>query len=347
MFTATDISRDPAHLWYARSFLQGCPHSPEDFDGLVDYLDYIYSDDQEAAYDVLLLLGSMGVHCSPAKQHLFIERLVACMDSTMPPHLRDAALRAAHSAREEMASIDAMDDRLRDMVLTKLSPAILSVVCPPPGATPEEYPDRLFNYDRDLCYLQLVFALARNSDWHPHLSEDRHIDRCISMIPDYCSSESSTQHTFYMAGIFLRITPEHQSVTLLDLVTEQQWWDMMRSAWIRLPYDILGKRDFELLPVLVDSTKKYMQIASKSDLEELIERVDWLLERLEGEMQLKRQLQEMRLRAGPEMRSEMGLEMQPEMQSVEQIEEIAIAVKELRTAASNMLESFGQPLLIP
>ncbi|KAG2130558.1 hypothetical protein BD769DRAFT_1452976 [Suillus cothurnatus] len=167
------------------------------------------------------------------------------------------------------------------------------------------------------------------------------------MIPDYCSSESSTQHTFYMAGIFLRITPEHQSVTLLDLVTEQQWWDMMRSAWIRLPYDILGKRDFELLPVLVDSTKKYMQIASKSDLEELIERVDWLLERLEGEMQLKRQLQEMRLRAGPEMRSEMGLEMQPEMQSVEQIEEIAIAVKELRTAASNMLESFGQPLLVP
>jgi hypothetical protein len=151
-------------LWYTRWFSQGGSHSPDDFDWLVDYLDYIYSDDQEAAYDVLLLLGGMGVHCSPAKQHLFIERLVACMDSIMPPHLRDAALRAAHSAREEIASIDAMDDRLRDMVLTKLSPAILSVVCPPPGATPEEYPDRLFNYDRDSYYLQLVFALAKNSD---------------------------------------------------------------------------------------------------------------------------------------------------------------------------------------
>jgi hypothetical protein len=347
MFTATNVSRDPADLWYARSFLQSSSHSPEDFDWLVDYLDYIHSDDHEAAYDILLLLGSMGVYCSPAKQHLFIERLVACMDSSMPPHLRDAALRAAHSAREEIASIEAMDDRLRDIVLTKLSPAILSVVCLPPGATPEEYPDRLSNFDCDLCYLELVFAFARNSDWHPHLSEDRHIDRCISMIPDYCNSESPTDHAFYIAGIFLRITPEHQSVTSLDSVTEQQWWDVMRSVWIQRPYNILGTRDFELLPVLVDSTKKYMQITSKSDLEKLIGRVDQFLEILEGDMQRKRQLQEMRLRMGPEMRLEMGLEMQPEMQSLEQIEGIVIAVKELRTAASNMLESFGQPLLVP
>jgi hypothetical protein len=331
IFTAANVSRDPARLWRAHWFLPGGSHSPEDFDWLVDYLDYIHSDDHEAAYDILLLLGSMGVYCSPAKQHLFIERLVTCMDSTMPPHLRDAALRAAHSAREEITSIDAMDDRLRDMVLTKLSPAILSVVCPHPSTIPaNDDPVSFFDNHRNSCYLKLVFALAKNSNWHPHLSEDRHIDRCISMIPDYCHSESYTEHAFYIAGIFLRITPEHQSVTLLDSVTEQQWWDMMRSAWIRLPYDILGKRDLELLPVLVDSTKKYMQIASKSDLEELIERVDRFLERLEGDMQRNRRWQEM------------GLEMDPEMQSLEQMEGVAIAVKELRTAASNMLESFGQ-----
>jgi len=346
MFTAVDVSRDPSMLWYARWFLQGGSHSPEDFDWLVDYLDYIHSDDHEAAYDILLLLGGMGVHCSPVKQHLFVERLVACMDSPMPPHLRDAALRAAHSAREEMASIDAMDDRLRDMVLTKLSPAILSVVCPHPGTSANDDSDRLFDYNRDLCYLELVLVLTRNSDWHPPLSEDRHIDRCISMIPGYCNSESPTEHAVYIAGIFLRITPEHQSVTLLDSVTEQQWWEVMRSAWIQLPYDILNTRDFELLPVLVDGTKKYMQIASKSDLEKLIGRVDRFLEILEGDMQRKRQLQEMRLRMGPEMRLEMRLEMQPEMQSLEQTEGIVIAVKELRTAASNMLESFGQPLLV-
>ncbi|KAG2106130.1 hypothetical protein BD769DRAFT_1504076 [Suillus cothurnatus] len=208
-----------------------------------------------------------------------------------------------------------MDDRLRDMILTKLSPVILSVVCPPPGATPKEYPDRLFNYDRDLCYLET--SLCPREEFKtgtPHLSEDRHIDRCISMILGYCNSESHTGHAFYIAGIFLRITPEHQSVTSLDSVTEQQWWDVMRS----------------LLPVLVDSTKKYMQISSKSDLEKLIRCVDEFLERLEENMQWNRRWQEM------------GLEMGPEMQSLEQMEGVAIAVKELRTAASNMLESFGQ-----
>ncbi|KAG1859568.1 hypothetical protein DFJ58DRAFT_780199 [Suillus subalutaceus] len=334
MFAAEDINRD--QLWCAR-FLPGDSHSPEDFDWLVDYLDYICSDDHEAAYDIFLLLGSMGVYCSPAKQYLFIERLIACMDDNMPPHLRHAALRAAHSAREEIASIDAMDDRLRDIVLIKLSPTILSVVCPHPGTTPaNDGPDHFFDYHRDLCYLELVFALARNSNWYPHLSGDRHIDRCISMIPEYCVSESPTHHAFYIAGIFLRITPEQKSDTSLDSVTGQQWWDVMTSAWNSVPYDIDNPRGFELLPVLVDGTKKYMEIASKSDLEGLIGKVDRFLERLEEELQWKRRWQEMRLRL------EMGPEMGLEMQGLEQGEGIIIAVKELRTAASNMLESFGQ-----
>jgi hypothetical protein len=302
MFTAANVSRDPADLWYARWSLQGGSHSPEDFDWLVDYLDYIYSDDHEAAYDILLLLSSMRVLCSPAKLHLFIERLVACMGSTMPPHLRHAALRTAHSAREEMASIDAMDIRLRDMILTKLSPAILSVVCPHPSTIPaNDGPVSFFDYERNLCYLKLVFALAKNSDWHPHLSEDRHIDRCISMIPDYCNSKSPTHHAFYIAGIFLRIAPEQKSVTSLDSVTKEQWWDIMRTAWNHVPYDIHDTRDSESLLVLVDSTKKYMQIASKSDLERLIEKVDWFLEGLEEEIQQKRRWQDMELEMEPEM----------------------------------------------
>ncbi|KIK44210.1 hypothetical protein CY34DRAFT_11222 [Suillus luteus UH-Slu-Lm8-n1] len=342
MFAAANVSRDPDELWYVSWDLQGDSesHSPEDFDWLVDYFDFIYSDDHEAAYDILLLLGSMGVCCSPAKQHLFIERLVACMDSNMPPHLRHAALRATHSAREGIASINATDDALRDMVLTKLSPAIMSVVCPHPGTTPaNDGPDTSFDYSRDLCYLELVCALARNSDWHLHLSGDRHIDRCISMIPKYCIPASYGEHAFYIAGILLQIVPEQTSDTSLDSVTEQQWWDVVRSAWGYIPYDIYNTCGFELLFVLVDGTKKYMYIASKTDLEQLIGSVDDLLEIVEQKIQTKRRWQEMGL--------EMGLEMGPEMEGLEQGEGVAIAMKELRTVASNMLESFGQQLLDP
>ncbi|KAG1722864.1 hypothetical protein EDB19DRAFT_1954368 [Suillus lakei] len=323
MFTVADVSRDPAEVWDGQFYCNGDSHSPEDFDWLVDYLDYIDSDDHEAAYDILLLLGSVGVSCSPAKQHMFVERLIACMDSNMPDHLHYAALRAAHSAREEMASIDATDDtRLRDMNLTKLSPGILSVLCPRPSPTPvNDIPGYIFDsYERNLCYLELVCALARNSNWHPHLYGDHHIDRCISMIPEYCYPKSPTHHAFYLAGILLQIAPQQTSITSLDSVTEQQWWDVMRSAWNHPAYDIYNTRCFKLLPVLVDDTKKYMRIASKSDLEQLIRDVDRILEEIRQKMQ------------------EMRLEMEPDMPGLEEGEAITVAMKELRTVASNMLE---------
>ncbi|KAG1893208.1 uncharacterized protein F5891DRAFT_1067642 [Suillus fuscotomentosus] len=248
------------------------------------------------------------------------------MDSNMPLHLRHAALRAAHNAREQIASIDAIDDStLWDMILTKLSPAILSVLCPHPGTTPaNDDPNLFFNYGRDLCYLRLVFTLARNSDWHPHLFWYPHIDRCISMIPQYCKSRYYG-HAFFVAGILLQITPEQTSDTSLDSVTEQQWWDVMRSAW---GYSVHtdDTRYLKLLLVLVDGTKKYMQIASKSDLEQLIENVDQFIEELEGDIRQKRQLHEIG----------------QEIQDSEQGEGVIAAAKELRTAASNMVESFGQ-----
>ncbi|KAG2056253.1 hypothetical protein BDR06DRAFT_298612 [Suillus hirtellus] len=314
-FAAANVSRDSAELWYASPVWPGNSHSPEDFDWMVDYLNDIYSDDHEAAYDILLLLGTIRGSCSPAKQHLFIERLIACMDSNIPFHLRHAALRAAHSAREEIASIDVIDDaRLREMVLTNLSPAIMSVVCLHPSPMPaNDGSDRFFDYHRDLCYLEIIFALARNSIWHPHLSQDRHIDRCISMIPKYCNSEYYSQHAFYIAGILLQIAPEQSSDTSLYSVTEQQWWDVMRCAWYYLPYTIRRTHDLELL-VFVERTKKYMQIASKSDLENLIGKVDDVLDSMEPETELN-------------------------MQDLEEGGPVTIAVKKLRNTARNMLES--------
>ncbi|KAG1745078.1 uncharacterized protein EDB91DRAFT_1122323 [Suillus paluster] len=220
----------------------------------------------------------MGVTCSPAKQHLFIERLMACIDSSMSHRLRHAALRAAHSAREVFASIDAIDNAmLRDMVFTKFSPAILTAVCPRPGATPTKHsPDLRFDSARELCYLQLVFSLARNTNWRSHLSRDGHIKRCISMIAECCES-SGSEHAFYLAGIFLRIASEQASVTPLASITEQQWWEVIRWAWDSAYRTTGDMHCFEFLPVLVEGTKKHIEIAPKSDVEQLIKHANRLL----------------------------------------------------------------------
>ncbi|KAG1838302.1 hypothetical protein DFJ58DRAFT_917228 [Suillus subalutaceus] len=239
---------DPAWLWDHEISWQGNSHSPEDFDWLVDYLGDVCSNDHKTAGDILVLLSSTSVSCSSAKQHLYIEKLTACMGGSMPPRLRHAALHAAHSSREVFASINVVDDA--DMVLTKLSPAILTAVCPQPGATPTDGdPDCFFHRDRDLCYLELIFALARNSYWHP-------------------------------PGIFLRMPSEQVSVTSLSSIADQQWWDMMRKAWCCAFLTIGNPHCVEFLPVLVEGTKKYMRIASRPDLEQLINDMDDLMESL-------------------------------------------------------------------
>jgi hypothetical protein len=309
----------PAWLWRHQILWQNNSHLPKDFDWLVDYLDNVYSNNYETAGDILVLLSSMRVNCSPAIQRLYIEKLITCMGSSMPPRLRHAALRAAHSFREVLASADVVDDA--DMVLTKFSLAILTAVCPQLGTTPtDDGPDCFFHPDRDLCYLELIFALAGNSVWHPHFSRDGHIDRCTSIIAKSCDFKMHNNykiyrghqpHAFYLVGIFLRTTPEELSVTSLSSITEHQWWDMMRKAWY-LAVLVFGNTHFvELLPVLVERTKKYMCSASGSDLEQLIDDVDDL-------MRLAKQ-------GRPEQR-----------------EGVAVAAKELRGKASDMLAKISQ-----
>ncbi|KAG2051056.1 hypothetical protein BDR06DRAFT_959552 [Suillus hirtellus] len=280
---AAKVSRDPAHLWNGQPFWTGDSYSPEDLDWLVDYLEDIDSDDQEAAFDILLLLVVIKVRCSPAV------------------HLRHAALRLAHSAREEMVSIDVIDNaELRDMILTEFSPAILTAVCPQSDVTLSDN-----DPDRDLCYLELLFALARNSNWHPHLFEDHHMDRCISIVAK-CHFE---EHAFYLAGILLRIAPEQLSVTSLNSITGQQWWDLMKNAWLHASYMIDDIHCFEFLPVLVEGTKRYMHIPLELDLKFFIKDADRVLIALEG-----RDSQQGEGRG------------------------VVVAVKELRTVASDMLE---------
>jgi hypothetical protein len=77
------------------------------------------------------------------------------------------------------------------------------------------------------------------------------------------------------------MTSEEVSNTSLSSITEQQWWDMMRSAWYVAKYATSNTHHVEFLPVLVEGTKKYMHIASKPELTQLISDVDDHIRRVE------------------------------------------------------------------
>ncbi|KIK40244.1 hypothetical protein CY34DRAFT_807409 [Suillus luteus UH-Slu-Lm8-n1] len=101
------------------------------------------------------------------------------------------------------------------------------------------------------------------------------------------------------------------SATSFASITDQQGWKMLTSAWSHVCHIIDDIHCFELLPVLAEGAKKYMQIASKSDLERLVKNVDRVLETLE--------------RRGSEQGGS-----------------VVDAVKELGNVASDKLKSFGQ-----
>ncbi|KAG1795251.1 hypothetical protein EV424DRAFT_1448087 [Suillus variegatus] len=197
------------------------------------------------------------------------------------------------------------------MILTKFSPAILTAISSQPGATlSDDGSDRFVRDDHNLFYLELLFALARNSNWHPHLFADRHIDQCVSIVAECHLADRA----FYLVGIFLRIAPEQSSVPSLDSITVRQWWDIMRYAWLHASFNTDDIHCFEFLPVLVEGTKRYMHLVSEFHLRSFIGDVDSTRDSQQGEG-----------------------------------ESVAVAVKELRTAASDMLEKWvsGQGVVSP
>ncbi|KAG2368446.1 hypothetical protein BDR07DRAFT_71440 [Suillus spraguei] len=176
------------------------------------------------------------------------------------------------------ASIDVVNDA--DTVLKNLSRAILTAVCPQPDATrTDDDPDRFLHRERDLCYLELIFALARNSYWRPHLHCQ--MDRAIGMIAECYYLD---EHAFYLVGFFLRLASEEVSATPLNSIMRQRRLDMMRKAlWACRTFNVT--RCDESLRIPVDETRKYMRINSESDVKQLIVDVDDVVRNLESQGQ--------------------------------------------------------------
>ncbi|KAG2111110.1 hypothetical protein DEU56DRAFT_936198 [Suillus clintonianus] len=215
---------------------------------------------------VLLALPAPSLD-NPPQYIRYCHVLIGYMGSDKRNDCRHSALLRAYDLRDHLAKIIAggVDTPLRDMVLSELSPALLTAV----------HPDT-FDADHDIYYLCLVFALANTPDWLPHLDKDGHIGRCIRTIPD--SWDQPHESHFYLAGIFLRIQlarPEHVAPQLVT-ITSKQWWNLMRMAWHFVSDDTLSSADFsKFLDALVTRTKTYIShCISKHELQSLLKDLD-------------------------------------------------------------------------
>lgn len=74
----------------------------------------------------------------------------------------------ASNARQDLAriAVAGFDESQRDMILSQLSPALLTVAN-----------DSSLPMDNLIDYLCLIFGLARSPDWRSRLTTDGHVER--------------------------------------------------------------------------------------------------------------------------------------------------------------------------
>ncbi|KAG0697496.1 hypothetical protein DFH29DRAFT_946075 [Suillus ampliporus] len=222
-------------IWRGRFTWNGDPRTAADFDWLVDYL-VSCPQDHAAIGDALLALSAMKGLGTHDRASAYLQVLISAMKSYSPRRLRYAALRAVSESRMTLADISAVEDKkIRHLLLTELSPALLTAICPETTAHAAERcegdePDVNFNYWRDDAYLRLIMALASNVEWCKRLVADRHIGYCISILNNL---DEHSPAPFHLAAIFGRVYNSSPDVAAaaFKAVTDEDFLSLAKSAW--------------------------------------------------------------------------------------------------------------------
>jgi hypothetical protein len=158
-------------------------------------------------------MGGLG---SSTKQLSYIKSLIRCMGPGRPHRVRHTALRAVCEAREELVSITSASMSQDDLaeLMDGLSRAILTAVCPNGDNTA---PDAPFHYKRDLRYTRLVGVLAQNSEWLRRLTQDGHVNRCISLV----DTDNDNHFKFIHLVTLSRINP-----------SQERWQHFIANIWV-------------------------------------------------------------------------------------------------------------------
>ena len=154
-------------------------YTPAQLDLLVDYLLRLCEGtNYEAIGDTFVILaGLRGSPTSEEKKRLYIETTVRCMGHDQSVYVRHAAMSAASAIRTEVVSLGRDDESFRELFSRNLILAISvpEVTSHQQISTSLEdnkpfYEDSFCVTRRDLCYLNLLSALAREPIWHEDLN---------------------------------------------------------------------------------------------------------------------------------------------------------------------------------
>ncbi|KAG1722908.1 hypothetical protein EDB19DRAFT_1916411 [Suillus lakei] len=268
-------------IWRGQFTWTGDCRTATDFDWLVDYL-VSCSQDHTAMGDALLALSAMKGLGTRDRASAYLRALISAMESSSPRRLRYAALRAVSDSRLALANIDAIEDEnIRHLLLTKISPALLTAICPAraAGCREEDEPDVHFNYWRDDAYLRFIMALTSNTEWCKRLVADRHIGYCISILNNL---DEHSPAPFHLAAIFGRVRSSSPDAAraAFEAVTDDQFPSLVKSAW-QAALDLKLYDEAECIsafPAIIECTEQ--KDIPAADLEDIRKNVGLVMEKL-------------------------------------------------------------------
>ncbi|KAG1779866.1 hypothetical protein EV702DRAFT_1082864 [Suillus placidus] len=231
--------------------------------------------------DALLALNAMKGLGTHARESVYLRALISAMESSSPRRLRYAALRAVSDSRLALADIDAIQNENIRQILTKISLALLTAICPAraAGCREDDEPDVNFNYWRDDAYLRLIVALTSNTEWCKRLVTDRHIGHCISILNNL---DENSPAPFLLAAIFGRVRSSSPDAAgaAFEAVTADQFPFLVKSAW-QAALDLKLYDEVECItafPAIVECAEQ--KDISAADLKEIRKNVGLVMEKL-------------------------------------------------------------------
>ena len=239
-------------IWRGKFTWSGDCRTAADFDWLVDYLVSCFNDDT-AMGDAILTLSAMDALGSPDRAFTYIEALIFALTSDRPRRVRYAILRAVSDSRMALADVDTIgDEKLRNLLLTKLSPALLTII-------PMENEPQVTNYFRDDAYLGLIVTLAANEQWCRRLVEDQHIERCIFLLNHL---DEGSRAPFHLAAIFGRVYARCLDAAAFGAVADTQFSSLAKLAWKSVLELKLYDEDecTSVLPAVITFTARQMTV---------------------------------------------------------------------------------------
>lgn len=257
-------------IWRGRFAWNGDNRTSADFHWLVNCL-ASFSNDPTATADALLVLSAMPGLGSRDQTSTYLDAVISAMKSDNPSRLRYAALRVVLESRMALANINNVieDEKIRESLLAKLSPALL---------TAATCPDSKFNYWRDDAYLRLIMVLAANEQWCRRLIADRHIEHCILLLnnPDEGSSP------FHLAAVFGRVCASCPGAAEPEAVAETQFSSLAKLAWQSvLDLKLYDQSDcVSALPAVVDFTAYWEKAIPTADLKDIHKNVGLAMDKL-------------------------------------------------------------------